>query len=218
MQAIDQIINSAAKTFYMSAGQINCPIVFRGPNGAAAGVAAQHSQCFAAWYSSVPGLKVGQQHTCHTSPCMCAPVCRPGCVRMAASTDLHAPAGWVALGVCALWRGVGDSARGRRRAGSVRCMLWPCAAGKPQRLAPWPGSVPVCMPPRRHPRPAYAQPLFGVGMHANLVRGAYMRVSRVAAGCRRPGRQSFRLGPYCTAAHAATPTHRPCIGPCVLSS
>ncbi|GLC41843.1 Pyruvate dehydrogenase E1 component subunit beta-1 [Pleodorina starrii] len=58
MQAIDQIINSAAKTLYMSAGQINCPIVFRGPNGAAAGVAAQHSQCFAAWYSSVPGLKV----------------------------------------------------------------------------------------------------------------------------------------------------------------
>jgi len=58
MQAIDQIINSAAKTFYMSAGQINAPIVFRGPNGAAAGVAAQHSQCFAAWYSSVPGLKV----------------------------------------------------------------------------------------------------------------------------------------------------------------
>ena len=58
MQAIDQIINSAAKTHYMSAGQINCPIVFRGPNGAAAGVAAQHSQCFAAWYSSCPGLKV----------------------------------------------------------------------------------------------------------------------------------------------------------------
>jgi pyruvate dehydrogenase E1 component beta subunit len=58
MQAIDQIINSAGKTFYMSAGQINTPIVFRGPNGAAAGVAAQHSQCYAAWYGSVPGLKV----------------------------------------------------------------------------------------------------------------------------------------------------------------
>lgn len=58
MQAIDQIINSAAKTLYMSAGQIQCPIVFRGPNGAAAGVAAQHSQCFAAWYGHVPGLKV----------------------------------------------------------------------------------------------------------------------------------------------------------------
>lgn len=58
MQAIDQVINSAAKHFYMSAGQIKVPIVFRGPNGAAAGVAAQHSQCFAAWYSSVPGLKV----------------------------------------------------------------------------------------------------------------------------------------------------------------
>ena len=52
------MINSAAKTLYMSAGQISCPIVFRGPNGAAAGVGAQHSQCFAAWYMSCPGLKV----------------------------------------------------------------------------------------------------------------------------------------------------------------
>lgn len=52
------MINSAAKTFYMSAGQVNVPIVFRGPNGAAMGVAAQHSQCFAAWYSHCPGLKV----------------------------------------------------------------------------------------------------------------------------------------------------------------
>lgn len=58
MQAIDQVINSAAKTFYMSAGKVNVPIVFRGPNGAASGVAAQHSQCFAAWYSHCPGLKV----------------------------------------------------------------------------------------------------------------------------------------------------------------
>ncbi|KAK4881952.1 hypothetical protein RN001_005271 [Aquatica leii] len=58
MQAIDQVINSAAKTFYMSAGRVNVPIVFRGPNGAAAGVAAQHSQCFAAWYAHCPGLKV----------------------------------------------------------------------------------------------------------------------------------------------------------------
>lgn len=58
LQAIDQIINSAAKQFYMTGGDCSCPIVFRGPNGAAAGVAAQHSQCFAAWYSSVPGLKV----------------------------------------------------------------------------------------------------------------------------------------------------------------
>lgn len=58
LQAIDHIVNSAAKTLYMSAGDISCPIVFRGPNGAAAGVAAQHSQCFAAWYSQVPGLKV----------------------------------------------------------------------------------------------------------------------------------------------------------------
>nr|CAD7589051.1 unnamed protein product [Timema genevievae] len=58
MQAIDQIINSAAKTFYMSAGKVNVPIVFRGPNGAASGVAAQHSQCFGAWYAHCPGLKV----------------------------------------------------------------------------------------------------------------------------------------------------------------
>jgi len=58
MQAIDHIINSAAKTFYMSAGQVAVPIVFRGPNGAAAGVAAQHSQCYAAWYAHCPGLKV----------------------------------------------------------------------------------------------------------------------------------------------------------------
>lgn len=58
LQAIDHIINSAAKTLYMSAGQINSAIVFRGPNGAAAGVGAQHSQCFASWFSSIPGLKV----------------------------------------------------------------------------------------------------------------------------------------------------------------
>ncbi|TYH29606.1 hypothetical protein ES288_A01G025600v1 [Gossypium darwinii] len=58
MQAIDHIINSAAKTNYMSSGQISVPIVFRGPNGAAAGVGAQHSQCYAAWYASCPGLKV----------------------------------------------------------------------------------------------------------------------------------------------------------------
>ena len=58
MQAIDHIINSAAKTRYMSGGQIGCPIVFRGPNGAAARVGAQHSQNFAAWYSAIPGLKV----------------------------------------------------------------------------------------------------------------------------------------------------------------
>jgi pyruvate dehydrogenase E1 component subunit beta len=58
MQAIDQIINSAAKTLYMSGGQLGCPIVFRGPNGAAARVAAQHSQCFSSWYAHVPGMKV----------------------------------------------------------------------------------------------------------------------------------------------------------------
>jgi pyruvate dehydrogenase E1 component beta subunit len=58
LQAIDQVINSAGKQLYMSAGDINVPIVFRGPNGAAAAVAAQHSQDFSAWYMSVPGLKV----------------------------------------------------------------------------------------------------------------------------------------------------------------
>jgi len=58
MQAMDQIINSAVKTLYMSGGQMGCPIVFRGPNGAASRVAAQHSQCYASWYAHVPGLKV----------------------------------------------------------------------------------------------------------------------------------------------------------------
>lgn len=58
MQAIDQLVNSAAKQYYMSAGDINVPIVFRGPNGASAGVAAQHSQCYASWFSHVPGFKV----------------------------------------------------------------------------------------------------------------------------------------------------------------
>jgi pyruvate dehydrogenase E1 component beta subunit len=63
MQAMDQIINSAAKTRYMSGGQMSCPIVFRGPNGAAARVAAQHSQDYAAWFSHVPGLKVVAPYT-----------------------------------------------------------------------------------------------------------------------------------------------------------
>ena len=63
LQAIDHIVNSAAKTLYMSGGQMQCPIVFRGPNGAAARVAAQHSQDFSAWYASVPGLKVIAPYT-----------------------------------------------------------------------------------------------------------------------------------------------------------
>ena len=63
MQAIDQIINSAAKTLYMSGGQMGAPIVFRGPNGAAARVGAQHSQDYAAWYSQIPGLKVVMPYT-----------------------------------------------------------------------------------------------------------------------------------------------------------
>jgi pyruvate dehydrogenase E1 component beta subunit len=58
MQAIDHIVNSAAKTLYMSGGQMGCPIVFRGPNGAASRVGAQHSQCFASWYAHIPGLYV----------------------------------------------------------------------------------------------------------------------------------------------------------------
>ncbi|TXT13000.1 hypothetical protein VHUM_01401 [Vanrija humicola] len=58
MQAIDQIVNEGGKTYYMSGGNVPCPVTFRGPNGAAAGVGAQHSQCFAAWYGSIPGLKV----------------------------------------------------------------------------------------------------------------------------------------------------------------
>jgi pyruvate dehydrogenase E1 component beta subunit len=63
MQAIDQIVNSAAKTRYMSGGQMSCPIVFRGPNGIAARVAAQHSQCYASWYAHCPGLKVVTPYT-----------------------------------------------------------------------------------------------------------------------------------------------------------
>ena len=63
MQAMDQIVNSAAKTLYMSGGQMGCPIVFRGPNGAAARVAAQHSQDYAAFYASIPGLKVAQPYS-----------------------------------------------------------------------------------------------------------------------------------------------------------
>src|SRR3989338_3346664 len=63
MQAIDHIINSAAKTLYMSGGQLGCSIVFRGPNGAASRVAAQHSQCFASWYAHCPGLKVISPYT-----------------------------------------------------------------------------------------------------------------------------------------------------------
>ena len=63
MQAIDHIVNSAAKTLYMSGGQMPCPIVFRGPNGAASRVAAQHSQDYAAWYAHVPSLRVVQPHS-----------------------------------------------------------------------------------------------------------------------------------------------------------
>ena len=76
MQAIDQVINSAAKTYYMSGGTVAVPVTFRGPNGAAAGVAAQHSQDFTSWYSSCPGLKVRQQHKITTSCDCLSVVCR----------------------------------------------------------------------------------------------------------------------------------------------
>ena len=64
LQAIDQIVNSAAKGLYMSGGQLHCPIVFRGANGASAGVGAQHSQCLGPWFASVPGLKVFAPYSC----------------------------------------------------------------------------------------------------------------------------------------------------------
>ena len=67
MQAIDHIANSAAKTYYMSGGKVRCPILFRGPNGSAASVAAQHSQNYAAWYSHIPGLKVIAPYTAKDS-------------------------------------------------------------------------------------------------------------------------------------------------------
>ena len=70
MQAIDQIINSAAKTLYMSGGTINCPIVFRGPNGAASRVAAQHSQNYASWYAHIPGLKVVAPYSAQDAKCL----------------------------------------------------------------------------------------------------------------------------------------------------
>jgi pyruvate/2-oxoglutarate/acetoin dehydrogenase E1 component len=73
-----QIVNSAAKSFYMSAGQLTTPIVFRGANGAAQGVAAQHSQCFAAWYSSVPGLKVLSPYDAEVRACFST--CDTACV------------------------------------------------------------------------------------------------------------------------------------------
>ena len=73
MQAIDQIINSAAKTLYMSGGQMGCPIVFRGPNGAASRVAAQHSQDYASWYAHCPGLKVVAPGRRPTRRACCAP-------------------------------------------------------------------------------------------------------------------------------------------------
>ena len=94
MQAIDHIINSAGKMHYMSGGQFKVPIVFRGPNGAASGVAAQHSQCFAAWFGHCPGLKVRAHLTrgC-PSPCTLAPTAprRPGPQHATATPPAHTP-------------------------------------------------------------------------------------------------------------------------------
>lgn len=94
LQAIDHIINSGAKQLYMSAGDINVPIVFRGTNGAAAGVAAQHSQDFAAWYSSVPGLKVVSPWNCDDARGMMKAAIRDNnpVVRHATCIMRHAPA------------------------------------------------------------------------------------------------------------------------------
>jgi len=64
LQAIDHIVNTASRTRYMSGGSVLCPIVFRGPNGPPTAVAAQHSMCFAAWYGSLPGLKVVTPYDC----------------------------------------------------------------------------------------------------------------------------------------------------------
>lgn len=78
LQAIDQIVNSAGKGLYMSGGQLHCPIVFRGPNGASAGVGAQHSQCFGSWYASVPGLKVFAPFNCEDARGMTKAAIRDG--------------------------------------------------------------------------------------------------------------------------------------------
>lgn len=90
MQAIDRIINGAAKNLYMSAGRYPVPVLFRGPNGNAKGLAAQHSQCFAAWYMSVPGLKVLSPSTCEDyRGCLKAAVRDPDPVIMLESELLY---------------------------------------------------------------------------------------------------------------------------------
>ena len=87
MQAIDQIINSGAKTFYMSGGIQPCNITFRGPNGAAAGVAAQHSQDYTAWYGSIPGLKVVSPWSAEVIYFYCFSFLTTGCKRSLESSD-----------------------------------------------------------------------------------------------------------------------------------
>lgn len=112
MQAIDQIINGAAKHLYMSCGQISCPIVFRGANGAASGVAAQHSQCFAAWYAQVPGLKVRED-----SACAVTGGCAPGALVLPGSGPAPSSAGQASLCMCASIRS--QVARSRHRSLSI---------------------------------------------------------------------------------------------------
>ena len=86
MQAIDQIVNSGAKTLYMSGGIQPCNITFRGPNGAAAGVAAQHSQDYTAWYGSIPGLKVVSPWSAEVPPCLHS-LLTSGCKRALESSN-----------------------------------------------------------------------------------------------------------------------------------
>lgn len=99
MQAIDQIVNSAAKTLYMSGGEINCPIVFRGPNGAASRAAGQHAQCFSAWYAHVPGLKVvAPSNPADAKGLLKAAIRDPNPVLVLESEALYASAGPVPQG------------------------------------------------------------------------------------------------------------------------
>lgn len=93
MQAIDQIVNSGGKTYYMSGGNVPCPVVFRGPNGAAAGVGAQHSQDYAAWYGSIPGLKViSPWSAADCKGLLKAAIRDPNVVSLGPTLHLHKPA------------------------------------------------------------------------------------------------------------------------------
>ena len=115
MQAIDQIVNSAAKTLYMSGGIQPCNITFRGPNGFAAGVAAQHSQCYGAWYSHVPGLKASRL-SLWDPPVGPLSVCTRACVLVRACVRVRLRA-CVRVCVCVC-------ARGTALAAEVSFMPW----------------------------------------------------------------------------------------------